>query len=48
MSRKMPYEIAKLNSETVRSGQQGRYNRRSQHSVNEGSFLAQLVCNRKP
>lgn len=48
MSRKMPYEIVKLNSETVRSGQQGRCNHISQHSVNEGSFLARHVCNGKP
>lgn len=48
MNGKMPYKIVKLNSETVHSGQQGRCNRISQHSVNEDSFLAQLVCNEKP
>lgn len=48
MSRKMPYEIVKLNSETVHSGQPGGCSRISQRSVNEDSFLAQLVCNEKP
>jgi len=48
VNRKVPYEIVKLNSETVHSGQQGRCNRISQHSVNEDSFLAELVYNEKP
>lgn len=48
MNGKMPHEIVKLNSETVHSGQQERCNRISQHSVNEDSVLAQLVCNEKP
>lgn len=44
----MPSEIVELNAETAHSGQQGRCNRISQHSVNEDSFLAQLVCNENP
>lgn len=44
----MPSEIVELNSETAHSGQQGRCNHISQRSVNEDSFLAQLVCNEKP
>lgn len=41
-------KLFELNSETAHSGQQGRCNRISQHSANEDSFLAQLVCNENP